>query len=109
MRFITTHGFLRPLALKAACFLEYSVAALFGGLLVFKFGNDSVTAASFRAPGARRVDIVGKAESSRRSHSAPAFVPVYAAWPLPAANSGGAFSAHPEDRENLSRGCSDWI
>jgi hypothetical protein len=48
-RFITTHGFGRPNALKAACALASSASTVFAALLVFKFGNDSVTAASIRA------------------------------------------------------------
>jgi hypothetical protein len=49
VRFITTHGFWRSIALEAAWFLAYSAYTLFGGAPVFKFGNDSVTATVIRA------------------------------------------------------------
>jgi hypothetical protein len=48
VRFITTHGFWRSIALKAAWVLAFNEATLFGGLPVFKFGNDSVTPATIR-------------------------------------------------------------
>jgi ribosome-associated translation inhibitor RaiA len=39
VRFITTHGFWRYNALEAAWIKGFSASALFGGALIFKFGN----------------------------------------------------------------------
>lgn len=49
MRFITTHGLWRSVALEASWVLGFSSSTLFSGVLIFKFGNDSVTAAAICA------------------------------------------------------------
>jgi hypothetical protein len=49
VRFITTHGFWHSNALESAWIKGFIAITIFGGVLVFKFGNDSVTAAAIRA------------------------------------------------------------
>ena len=46
VRFTTTHRFWRPIALEASWIQGSNVPPLFEALRVFKFGNDSVTAAT---------------------------------------------------------------
>jgi hypothetical protein len=65
-RFITTHGFLHSIALEGSWIMASSASPLFGGLLVFKFGNDSVTAAAIRTFGVRRTARVSERENVRR-------------------------------------------
>ena len=66
VRFITTHGSWHSVSLKAACVLGFNAPTLFGGSLVFKFGNDSVTANAIRASISGRKARVSERENMRR-------------------------------------------
>jgi hypothetical protein len=71
VRFITTHGFWRSVALEGVWIQGSSTAAVFEVLPVFKFGNDSVTATAIRAFGAKRTARGSESETIRRRRRNP--------------------------------------
>jgi hypothetical protein len=67
VRFITTHGFWRSIALKASWILASSASTPFDALRVFEFGINSVTAAAIRASISGRTARFSSNRSARES------------------------------------------
>ena len=65
VRFIATHGFWRSVALEAVWVLASITSTVFETVLVFKFGNNSVTAAAIRALISRRTARVSTERNPR--------------------------------------------